>query len=81
MSDLRKYTFSYDQGQGDWALTEDGSERATRRFQTKDEALQGGALADALSREGGSVKIQNQDGTFAEERTFPRSKDPTRSPG
>lgn len=81
MSDLRKYTLSHDPDQGDWVLTEDGADRATRRFETKSDALEGGALAEALSREGGSVKIQNQDGTFAEERTFPRSKDPTRSPG
>ena len=39
------------------------------------------ALAAALGKEGGSVKIRKLDGKFQEERTYPRSKDPKRSPG
>lgn len=30
---------------------------------------------------GGTVRIHNEDGEFEEERTYPRSADPTKSPG
>lgn len=81
MAKLRKYTLSYDQKKKDWVLKEDGASRAKKRFDTKAKATSGGALASALGAEGGSVKIQKTDGKLQEERTFPRSKDPQRSPG
>lgn len=82
MSDtLPKYTLFHDKAQGDWVLKRDGGERATRRFATKAEATAGGVLEDAIRAEGGSVRIQLEDGRYEEERTFPRSRDPQRSPG
>ena len=38
-------------------------------------------LEQAIGEEGGAVRVHRQDGQFAEERTFPRSRDPRRSPG
>jgi hypothetical protein len=81
MPDLPKYTLSHDEKKDDWALREDGSGRVKRRFDSKAEATAGGVLRRTVGPSGGSVKIQKMDGTFQEERTFPRSKDPKRSPG
>lgn len=81
MTDLPKYTLFSDEAKGDWVLKRDGAERATKRFATKAEATKGGALEDAVSKEGGSVKIQKTNGEFEEERTFPRWKDPVESEG
>lgn len=79
---LTPYTLSYDHERRDWQLKRDGSDRATRRFKTKEEATRGGVLESALGSGGGSVKIQKKQGSqFQEERTFPRSRDPRRSPG
>lgn len=78
---LTPYTLSYDEKQDDWQLRKDGADRATRRFATKEEATQGGVLEEAIGSAGGSVKIQKKTGQFQEERTFPRSRDPRRSPG
>jgi len=81
MAKLPKYTLSYDDDKSDWALKKDGSDRATRRFDTKEEATRGGTIRNAVGNDGGSVKIQKQDGKFQEERTYPKSKDPSKSPG
>lgn len=81
MSKLPKFTLSYDDQNKDWALKEDGGARAKRRFESKEDATKGGALAEVLGAKGGSVKIQKMDGKFQEERTFPRSEDPKSSKG
>ena len=81
MPNLPKYTLSHDEKKGDWALSEDGSGKVKSRFDSKAEALAGGALRKAVGATGGSVKIQKIDGTFQEERTYPKSEDPKRSPG
>lgn len=78
---LPKYTLVHNQQKSCWDLKEDGSGRVGCSFGTKEEALRGGALEAALGPVGGSVKIQKLDGTYEEERTFPRSADPRRSPG
>ena len=77
---LPKYTLSQRED-GTWALKRDGAARATKTFNTKAEATAGGALAAAIGREGGSVKIQLANGRIEEERTFPASADPSSSPG
>ena len=81
MPSLPKYTLYHDEKRGDWALSEDGSGKVKSRFENKAKALAGGALRKVLGPTGGSVKIQKIDGTFQEERTYPQSKDPRRSPG
>lgn len=81
MAKLPKYTLSHDEKKDDWILKEDGSSRATRRFEHKGDATKGGTLQNAVGAAGGSVKIQKKDGRFQEERTYPRSKDPRKSPG
>jgi hypothetical protein len=80
MAKLPKYTVSKcDDGR--WVLTKDGSERATKLFDTKADLTKGGALRAAVGKAGGSVKIQKVDGKFQEERTYPDSADPPSSPG
>lgn len=78
---LRKTTLTYDEKKGNWPLTDDRTDQTIKRFGTKERATKGGALKRALGPEGGSVKIQKENGRFQEERTFPRSKDPKKSKG
>ena len=78
---LRKLHLVKDPKQGDWTLRLQGSDRAMRRFETKEDATKGGALERALGNQGGSVRIHKQDGQIQEERTYPGSKDPPGSRG
>ena len=78
---LPKFTLSHDDNKDDWVLKEDGAARAKKRFENKADATAGGVLQKAVGPAGGSVKIKKMDGKFQEERTYPRSKDPKRSPG
>jgi hypothetical protein len=78
---LRKATLEYNEKKDVWSLTDDRTDRTLKNFDTKAEATAGGALKKALGTEGGSVKIQKENGRFQEERTFPRSADPKKSKG
>ncbi len=80
MAKIPKFTVSQ-RDDGKWALKKDGADRATKLFNTKAEVTEGGALRAAVGKAGGSVKIQKVDGTFQEERTYPDSADPPKSPG
>jgi hypothetical protein len=62
-------------------LENDRTDKVVKTFATKSDATTGGALRRAVGRDGGSVKIQKQNGRFQEERTYPRGKDPRRSKG
>jgi hypothetical protein len=73
---LRKLHLVKDKERRDWALKPEGGDRALRRFERKEDATKGGALSDALGKQGGSVRIHKQDGEIQEERTYPGSKDP-----
>lgn len=81
MTNLRKFTLSKDKQKDDWVLSEEGADRARKRFSTKAEATKGGSLQKALGTQGGSVRIRKEDGRIQEERTFPRSRDPKNTPG
>jgi hypothetical protein len=81
MANLPKLTLSYDEHKGDWTLKKDFTLKTVRRFETKTDATKGGVLEKVLGEEGGSVKIQKQNGVYQEERTYPRSKDPRKSRG
>ena len=78
---LDKFHLTHDKKADNWRLEPEGGGRAKALFDTKSEATKGGALADALGKGGGSVRIHKVDGVIQEERTFPRSKDPKGSPG
>jgi len=78
---LRKLHLVKDKERGDWALKPEGGDRALRRFERKADARKGGAISDALGKQGGSVRIHRRDGQIQEERTYPRSKDPPGSRG
>lgn len=78
---LPKFTLDYDKKKEDWRLTNDATNRVVRRFDTKDDATKGGVLGSAVGTGGGSVKIKKMDNQYQEERTFPRSADPKKSPG
>jgi hypothetical protein len=78
---LPSYHLTRDKERGGWQLEKAGSDRATARFETKAEALKGGALKAAIGKDGGSVKIHKQNGRIQAERTFPRSRDPKSSKG
>lgn len=80
MAKLPKYDLNK-RDDGKWALEPEGGGRARKLFDRKSDATAGGALSSALGANGGSVRIRKENGRYQEERTFPRSKDPKRSPG
>jgi hypothetical protein len=43
--------------------------------------MSGGVLKRAVGRDGGSVKIQKENGRLQEERTYPAKGDPRKSKG
>ncbi|HEY8432929.1 MAG TPA: DUF2188 domain-containing protein [Sandaracinaceae bacterium] len=79
MAKLPKFTLGKDEKRGDWALSNDATDRVVRRFDTKADATKGRALERAVGADGGSVKIQKEDGRYQEERTYPGSRDPRSS--
>jgi hypothetical protein len=81
MPNLPKFTLTFDERKDKWDLENDRTNRVVRTFPTKAKATAGGALRRAVGPAGGSVKIQKRNGRFQEERTYPRSKDPSKSPG
>jgi len=81
MANLKKFLFTFDQKNDDWALKNLDSGRTLRHFDTKADAIKGGVLKNVIGVEGGSVKIHKVNGRFDEERTFPGSKDPHSSKG
>ncbi len=81
MPNLPPYTLVHDDKKHDWALTNDATGKTIRRFDTKEDATKGGVLEKAVGKDGGSVKIQKQNGRYQEERTYPRSRDPRSSRG
>ncbi len=81
MTKLPKYTLTHNDKKDRWDLESDKSGKVVKTFDTKGEATKGGALERAVGKEGGSVKIQKENGRFQEERTYPGSKDPKESPG
>jgi hypothetical protein len=78
---LPKFTLEKNETKDRWDLVNDASNRTVKSFDTKDDATRRGALQRAVGANGGSVKIQKENGRFQEERTYPRSADPKRSPG
>jgi len=81
MARLPKYTLEFDERRRRWDLQNDATDKVVKSFATKEDATQRGALRKAVGPDGGSVKIQKRTGRYQEERTFPKSKDPKRSPG
>jgi hypothetical protein len=67
-----KNVYDLSPGKDGWGVERRGAQRASGRFDTKQEAVQRGReLADAR---GGRLVIRKQDGTIQEERTY--RKDP-----
>ena len=62
-----------------WRFFKQGNTRATRVADTKKEIIE--LARDYMSDKTGSVKIHKQDGLIQEERTYPRKKDPRKTPG
>ncbi len=81
MSNLPKFTLEYNERKERWDLTNDKTDRTVKTFATKEKATKGGALEKALGDNGGSVKIQKENGVYQEERTYPGSRDPKESKG
>lgn len=62
-----------------WKLAKREAERATLTSDTKEDALQ--KSMEFMNNHGGSMLIHKEDGQFQEERTYPRSAAPRKSPG
>jgi hypothetical protein len=78
---LPKFTLEHNSRNDDWKLVADKTHRTVRTFENKGDATKGGVLKRTLGPEGGSVKIQKENGRYQEERTYPRSRDPRNSKG
>lgn len=81
MAKLLKFDLARNKETKRWELTGQGSDKAVKSFRTKEAATKAGALENALGEEGGSVRIKKLNGRIQEERTYPGSKDPKKSPG
>lgn len=81
MVKLRKLTLDKNEKKDVWELSDDKTNKIVKTFDTKTDATKGGVLEKALGEQGGSVKIQKEDGRFQEERTYPGSLDPAQSKG
>lgn len=64
---------------GHWALKKEGATQATYTASTKEEIIR--KTQEFMKNKTASVKIHKEDGTIQEERTYPRSADPHRTPG
>ena len=79
---LTRYSLVHDTARTWTLVNEDVTpRRSVKTWPTKAAATAAGALATAVGPDGGTVRIHDQSGRFEEERTFPRSADPRRSPG
>ncbi len=65
---------------GKWQGKREGAERASVVSDTKTGA-QEATIQIAKNKGSSSVYIHGENGRFQEERTYPRSADPARSPG
>jgi hypothetical protein len=81
MPKLPKFTLERNEETRRWELQRDMTGDVVRTFKTKESATREGVLERAVGPDGGSVKIQKQDGEFQEERTYPGSRDPRSSKG
>lgn len=81
MAKLPKYTLSFNDRKEKWDLKKDSNDKLVKSFETKSDATKGGSLKKAVGKEGGSVKIQKENGRFQEERTYPKKDDPKSSKG
>ena len=71
MPKLIKYTLELNEKSGKWTLKNDKTKKLAKSFKTKAGATKGGALKRALGKNGGSVKIQKENGRIQEVRTYP----------
>jgi hypothetical protein len=79
MAQLPRFTLVYDRGFQRWHLkTANGTTAKT--FANKRAALRRGVLADAVLGRG-VVRIYKRNGQIEEERTYPRSADPSVTKG
>lgn len=81
MANLPRYTVSKDERKDDWVLRNDQTGRVEKRTDTKAEMTKGGVIERVVGSNGGSVRIQKEDGKYQEERTYPSSRDPRRTKG
>ena len=78
MTMLPRFTLKHNKQSGGWDLKNQIG-NTVKSFSRKEQATAGGVLGRAVKR--GTVRIHTMDGRIQEERTFPRSADPRRSPG
>ena len=62
-----------------WELKKQGATRASKTAKTKAEIVK--IAGEFLEGKTASLKIHKEDGTIQEERTYPRSADPSKSKG
>jgi hypothetical protein len=81
MTKLPKFTLDKNERTDKWDLRKDSTDQLVKSFTKKEQATKGGVLERAVGSDGGSVRIHKEHGGIQEERTYPRSRDPKKSPG
>lgn len=66
-------------GTNGWQLKKQGATKASKTAKTKAEIVK--IAGEFLDGKTASLKIHKEDGTIQEERTYPRSADPSKSKG
>jgi hypothetical protein len=79
MTKVPHYTLTHNERKGRWDLVND-VETGLGAIRCHEGGHQG-VLEKAVGPNGGSVKIQKENGRFQEDRTYPGSADPRSSPG
>jgi hypothetical protein len=80
MAKLTRYDLTHNKAKDKWELG-NATQGVLKSFANKTKATSGGVLSKAIGADGGSVRIHKTDGKIQEERTYPRSADPKKSPG
>ena len=78
---LDKYEIIYRSDSSDWALVKEGSDQASFVASKKQAIMAKMKKMMNKERNEASVRIKKRNGQYQEERTYPRSKDPSRSKG
>jgi hypothetical protein len=80
MARLPKFTLTHSDKKDQWVLQNEAN-RIVETGDIKAEATTRGELKEAVGENGGSVRIEKLHGGYEEQRTFPKSRDPKKTPG
>ena len=78
---MNGFHLTYDRSKKNWVLIKQGSKKPILSSRKKSDARSKSVKFSRESNDPISLKIHKKNGRFQEERTFPRSKDPSKTKG